>query len=351
MGGNALKKVITVRKNKNDYEIIKKYVLEKVTKHLKCDIVLELPGKESFGDLDVLYISNPKINIKELVIDLFCPNEIVINGDVMSFDYQNFQIDFIKCNSEEDLNASQFYYSYSDIGAIIGRIVNYYGLKFGQEGIWVNLIANTLNTNEDINMTKIIGKINLTKNPQEICKYLGINFEKWNNGFLSKKEIFEWIIESKYYKKEIFYNLNYDHRRRLSLRPFYKEFLDYINININEVNISNNKYSEMKINLQKEAIIYFNKTEDVNRLIEHNKLLENRRNKFNGLMFVELGIIDKELGKIISTFKNFIKDKFNKNFEDWLDENEKKDVEIELKLFLSNLLNPANNTTNIATGT
>jgi hypothetical protein len=351
MGGNALKKIKTVRKNKNDYEIIKKYILEKTSEYLKCEIIIELPAKESFGDLDVLYISNPKINIKELVIKLFSPNEIVINGDVMSFDYENFQIDFIKCDSHEDLISSQFYFSYGDIGSIIGKIVNHYGLKFGHEGLWINLISNTINKDEEINMTKITGKIILTKNSQEICKYLGLNFEKWKNGFLSKKEIFDWIIESKYYKKETFHNLNYDHRKRLSLRPFYKEFLDYIKVNINEVSICNSKYSELKINLQEEAIIYFNKHNDVNKLVEYNKLLETRRNKFNGLMLIELGIINKELGKIISIFKNFIKDKFNKNFEEWLDENEKKDIENELKIYLGNLFDSTDNSTNITTRT
>lgn len=95
-----------------------------------------MSNKDSFGYLDVLYLCDSKINTRELVTNLFNPTEIVTNGDVMSFDYDNFQIDFIVCNTCETLNSSQFYFSNSDLWAIIGRIVNYYGIKFGHYGLW-----------------------------------------------------------------------------------------------------------------------------------------------------------------------------------------------------------------------
>ena len=326
MGGNALKKVITTRKNKFEYEKIKSIILEKTSKYLKCENVIELPNKESFGDLDILYISDDKINTKDLVIELFNPGEIVVNGDIMSFDYDKFQIDLIKCHSQEDLDSSRFYFSYGDLGAILGRIVNYYGIKFGHEGLWINLIDNTINSDSDINMTKIIGKLELTKSPKNVCEFLSLDYNKWVDKFSSKKEIFDWILTSKYFKKEIFFNLNYDHRRRLSLRPFYKEFLDYIEVSINEITKVNNLDSEIKINLQNHAIEYFDKKKEVLILLENIKLIEERRNKFNGKLLLEIGIKDKELGKIIMEFKIFIKNKFNKTFEEFLDENSKEDI-------------------------
>jgi len=56
MGGNALKNTITERKNKSDYQRIKKEILEKLEKYIKCDVIIEAPEKDSFGDLDILYI-------------------------------------------------------------------------------------------------------------------------------------------------------------------------------------------------------------------------------------------------------------------------------------------------------
>ena len=40
---------------KEQYEQIKSYVLKIMMDFFVCEIILELPGKESFGDLDVLY--------------------------------------------------------------------------------------------------------------------------------------------------------------------------------------------------------------------------------------------------------------------------------------------------------
>jgi hypothetical protein len=238
----------------------------------------------------------------------------------MSFDYEKFQIDLIKCNSNEDLESSRFYFSYGDLGAIMGRIVNYYGLKFGNEGLWINLIENTLDKEKSIDMTKIFGKILLTKNSKEICNFLELDFNKWNDGFSNRKQICDWIISSKYFKKEIFYDLNYDHRKRLSIRQFYKEFLEYIDININIITKVNNLESEIKINLQNIAINFFKKEDELNKIVENNKLLEIRRNKFNGKILIDLGINEKELGKIILNFKNFIKNEFSKTFEEYVDE-------------------------------
>ena len=113
MGGHALKKVITVRKNKIEYNEIK----DKVSNLLKSrgiiiDFIPELADKESFGDLDVLWSSshNPNIIMKDDVIELFSPKEIVINGDVISFDLDDFQIDMIKCKTIE---FAKFYFSYT----------------------------------------------------------------------------------------------------------------------------------------------------------------------------------------------------------------------------------------------
>ena len=100
MGGNALKTIKTVRKNKEEYTKIKEYILDTLkNENLVFDVPFEVPNKESFGDLDVLYQSNDKINIKDIVIKLFKPDETVGNGDLLSFNYTDFQIDMIKCKN------------------------------------------------------------------------------------------------------------------------------------------------------------------------------------------------------------------------------------------------------------
>ena len=161
MGGNALKLVITIRKNKTEYYLlrdkIKKIFLER---GIIIDYIPELEDKESFGDLDILY-SN--IEMLSVIKELFVPNEIVINGEVISFDYDDFQIDMIKC---ENIEFCKFYFSYGDFGNLIGKILKKYEYTFGHHCLSL-IFENT--------------KVVLTTDANEFCKFINIEYEKWKS--------------------------------------------------------------------------------------------------------------------------------------------------------------------------
>jgi hypothetical protein len=59
MGGNALKKVNTIRIDPINYQRIKAIIMDKLKAlgFVVSDII-EAPGKESYGDLDLLYWKN-----------------------------------------------------------------------------------------------------------------------------------------------------------------------------------------------------------------------------------------------------------------------------------------------------
>ncbi len=326
MGGNALKTVKTERKNKEEYEIIKTEIMEKIKEKLYCEIVLEVPNKTNFGDLDVLFVNDENLDIKKIIQDTFNPKEIVHNGEVYSFDYNNFQIDFITCNSLEKLNMARFYFSYGDLGSIIGRISNYYGLKFGHKGLWLVLLENTVEVNKDINMQHTFGKVKLSKIPKEICEFLDFDYKVWENGFRDKKEIYDWIVKSKYFKKEIFNTLNYEHRSRAVLRPFYQEFLNFIEMDLLNIKKANIKEGEIKINIQDAAIKHFNKEEKVKEILNEIKLRNERKEKFNGKYLIDFGIEPKKVGQYINNFKKYIENNYKINFDIWLDSQTKESV-------------------------
>jgi hypothetical protein len=189
--------------------------------NVNIDFPIELSEKESFGDLDVLY--NQNINMKEIIIKLFDPQEIVVNGDVISFNYGDFQIDMIKCKY---LEFAKFYFSYGDFGGIIGRIMNHYGFKFGHEGFWLNVY---LEKNQLVDETHSYGKIILTTCPTDFCKFVGLDYTTFFS-LTSTSKIFEYIKSSKYFNPLIFETLNYDHNKRSKKRPMYISFLNYINV-------------------------------------------------------------------------------------------------------------------------
>ncbi len=367
MGGKAIKKVEISRINKNDYILIKKNIYELLSKDFELDFLFDLPEKEDFGDLDILYLTIHNKNIKDYIIKYFNPNEIVSNGNVISFDYKlnknnqyiYFQIDLIKTNK---LDITKFYFSYGDVGSIIGLIAKKYNLVFGFDGLWINTKLSTIkeyliknNNNLDIienidsiNEENNFGKIVLTNSPEKICEYLDFDYQKWKKGFINNKDIIEWIIKSKYCKKNIFYQTNREHRENIK-RSFYKLFMDHVS-ELDECQINNDV---LKLNNnQLEAIKYFNKEDELNNLIEKFKLNNERKDKFNAYIFKELGVEDKKLGENIIKFKKYIIEKYylynientmkneNENnnlinFEEWIDKNKKEDIKDSIYEFLN----------------
>ena len=191
-----------------------------------------------------------------------------------------------------------------------------------------------MNNTKDIDCRNILAKIDLTTNPREICKFFDLDYDLWKNGFHDKQSIFNWIVSSRYFKKDIFSTLNCDHRRRANLRPFYQEFLEFIDQDIKQIQKAKCKNSEIENNLQEDLIKYFNKEEEVRIIQEKIKLDQIRKTKFSGKNFIDLGIEPKKIGETVVSFKKFILEKNNLiNFEEWIDQNSKEDIEIMINQF------------------
>jgi hypothetical protein len=135
MGGHALSEGLTERKQLADYVRIKQMVMdifqEKAAGVLRVCSITEMPGKQEFGDLDLLYIREKDVSfadVKTLVKSAFTPTEIVTTAHVTSFDYERFQIDMIQCD-EDSYEMSNFCLSYGDRGMILGQIARWQVLQ------------------------------------------------------------------------------------------------------------------------------------------------------------------------------------------------------------------------------
>jgi len=295
MGGHALKNTNCIRVNKELYDKIKALCISKLSKAYPNNdfiTIIEIPEKETFGDLDLLY-TNSTINIKDIVNELFSPNEIFINGNVLSFSYkinddEFFQIDLIKVN---DINMAQFYYGYGDTGNIIGRMLKHNNLTLGEQGLWINYENS---------------KIILSNNPSEISNFLQLDYNNWKIGFNTKVEVFEWIIKCKFFDKNYFNpeNFNNKYKIRFKIRPNFKEFVEYIN----NTGINNN---DIKCTSIIDYIIFFNKQNE--KVVIDNQLVIKKlhQEKFNGrifLLYTEAKNINKykeEFIKNISLHQDF----------------------------------------------
>ena len=394
MGGNAIKKVKISRINLLNYNKIKKLLfhictfnkpiydqvmygncaidlcngVNNLSKYIDVDFIYDVPGKNDFGDIDVLYISDDKINIKNLITELYNPEEIVVNGDVTSFSYNYkytdfilrddnlietkiiedyYQIDLIKCKNLKNMISSKFYFSYGDLGGILGTILKYYGITFGSVGLWCNIKKETIKEYSNINCESFdFDKIILTEDPHEICKYLNLDYEKWCNGFDSKESIFKWITNCKFFNKDIYLSIKLNHRDNHRYdRPFYNEFLNYIKYNmidLPEHNIQleinkNQQKIEINKNQQLAALKYFNKIGELKFLIEKNLIKIERKKKFNANHFIKYGYEGKELGNIIIKFKEYIEVLTLNNFNYWLDNNSEESIISYIYFYVNNI--------------
>lgn len=344
MGGNAIKKVPVKRIPKDTYKKIIQTIIDILTPlDIRFTFPYETPGKESFGDIDVLVdntvgIGRSKEDVYRFLQETFHTPEIVSSGYVVSFAYKNeedyHQVDFILVSNIE---MAQLYFSYGDCGAIIGRYTYSHGLTFSESGLLVKVKACYLPSKRHLPNDNIVDTIVLSSNPIEVCEYLGLNYERWKEGFSVIEEIFEWITTSRFFQREIFFFLKMDHRKRAQLRPFYNQFLQFINIDSETVDNLEKKFVNENI-LQNvlDGIETFHRMKEFLAIEEKYLKDEERKLKFNSKVFMNYGIHQYQLAEVMKSFK-FSKNTEKDTFEEWIDRHNEEEINKEIFEWIQNL--------------
>ena len=331
MGGNALKHAKTERKNIMDYDHIKIHILKELNNYVTCKAVIEAPEKDSFGDLDVLYISDEKFEIQDLIKKLFNPSEIVNNGPITSFDYDNFQIDLMKSTSSEEFNSKMFYYAYGDLGCLMGKMINFYKIKFGDRGLWID-IDNTIDEKSLGVKTNIGKEILLSTDPEKICSFLGLSHKIWKAGFATKNSIFEWLCSSKYFIRGIFNVENGADRKRMENRKMYVDFMKWLWGGDG----TPTEPIPTKKHIQSHAIAYFKKQDELDMIVNEIKVREIKKAKYNGKFFVSNGIKPNLIVQTMNQFEKYVETMYKTEFIKWLDSVDADNVQIQIKNFFLN---------------
>jgi hypothetical protein len=289
MGGNALKNVVTRRYTRMEYDALKERILNTIRPYVEqCDVPKEFPCKESFGDLDVLLVCPRSIKCHSWINDLFHPTEIVHNGDVYSFDVEQFQIDFILVPEVQFENAL-VYLSYSDLGGLIGNITHKIGLKYGMQGLWMNVHT------KEFDPTTTSTKLLLSHNVQDIFAFLGYDYQRYTQQFLDQDAFFQWITEGKYFRRFYFYDdqLNHAHRQRRSKRPIYVKFLEFLHRQVIDNDnesirvCEQDEQSKLIVDVRQQALIDFHKQDEYK---QGQDMCDRRRefhDKYNGSYFID----------------------------------------------------------------
>jgi len=302
MGGRALKNAYTRRISREEFEKSSIELLDALNETFaRTAIPRFFQSKETFGDIDIIVsLEGYEGNVREYIENTFEPTEIFHNGNAYSFDYAEAQIDLIMVRGE-DFDSNFHYLAFNDLGNFIGRMAQVMGLKYGQEGLWYNHYTN------GNQKTKIM----ISKDYPKIFDYMGLDYNKWIEGFDSLEEIFEYVKTSRFFNPEIFqmYHLNKINRERNAKRASYIAFLEYI-----EGEDCNKDYNKLEVESHKENLIKLidesfpesNIRLEVKRLEYETAKSDYATCKFNGHLVMEkYGLEGKELGDAIKSFREY----------------------------------------------
>ena len=305
MGGHALS-CGSVRIKKEDFLVVCDKVvaeLQRIYPNAKFAIPAQMPDKDSFGDLDIIYTNDEKIistNLSWLQKDgtKYSPQYTFINSDVISFDYklensEIFQIDLIRIRPE-CFNFAIKYYSYGDTGNIIGRAYKYAGLKLSHEGLKYKYVTKY-----------IVAELYLTYDWQTALNFLEYpNYDE--HEFKDIQSVFDYCFSTPFANHEIYMleNSNHVDRIRNVKRPMFMAMQDYIN---EHPNCTNNFYLDKETyhtEILERAFKQFpNFYQEYQKLVELD-LIENAfRNKFNGIIVSDItGLKEKRLSIFMKDF-------------------------------------------------
>lgn len=303
MGGNALKKygISTSRKETDEFIRIGKVITNQMKKDLNAEtvIVKSFHTKDSHGDADVLFkrtAETKDIDMAEYV-KVFNPQAIYNNSGVVSFDYDDFQVDIISIN-EDDWDVAQTYFSYDPLGNIMGKVFHKFGLSYGWNGLTYKFRSFSGSLSKSINVSK---------DARRIFEFAGYDYDRYLEGFETVEDIFKYLISNKFFDPIMFEfeNLKHIDRKRNLRRKSYHTFIEYLKENkipkVYEFNPSKDAYLPMIDEFFPEVNIL----EQIKTFTDQNVLNKLISEKFNGNHIMEMfpELKGKELGYAISKYK------------------------------------------------
>lgn len=321
MGGSALKNTLTRRYQKAEYDVLTTEVLAMLQNDFPAQRSAVIPAyraKTSFGDLDIL------LETEGLTTDLvayiqqrFKPNELVKNSHVISFDYKQFQVDFIGSTSA-NFTISLHYYAWNDLGNILGRLYHKMGFKYGHDGLSMIFKADNYQ----------YGELCVSKDIEAILAFAGLDAERFLAGFDTLEAIFQYAASSPFFNKAIYLLENRNHASRIrdKKRPTYNALLKWLETQ-NDLpayaweNMQEQGGLEYKEPFIQRAFQYFPpfQTQFEDKQVQF-QLWKLAKEKFNGrLVQAWTGLEKQELGYFMQKLKAKGAEEFG-DFTQWLAE-------------------------------
>lgn len=326
MGGNALKHlgVETKRLEKQEYTRIVQDISDVLASNgFIFHVVQAYRNKETFGDLDTVICHEDTSIFSKFINEVFKPTAIYRNSNTFSFDYQNFQVDFI-IHGREVFNAAVDYYDFSPCGNAVGKLAHQFGLSYGHEGL-VYVIREEHVGADSTENSHVLKEVVLSTDSEEIHTFFDLNHHVWLDGFDKEEEIFAWVANSKYFNPNLFSLEAMNHRARVrdKKRADYNRLMKWIDDNKDY--LPDYQPLSSKSSYLPWIVAHFPKLKDEMDQCRE-EYVENQiiKSKFNGHLVSAWTHIDdgQKLGYIIKGFKESVE-----NLRSFLLQNTHEEVE------------------------
>lgn len=298
----------------SEYEKIKTELVNKFHSDLSCNrpvfsrvaVAPSVRNKETHGDLDISIqnYSDPLITVRWKGCENFSdylhqefgykPHK---NSNVYSFPYQGFQVDVTFYN-ENEFESAYNYSSWGDLSNLMGRVFHKMGLHYGHSGLsfWIRqgLFDNNIQWSDN---DHIYEKTVLTQDMKEICQIGGFDYDVWIKGFDCEQDAFDFIVNSKYFDKDLFSleSLNSINRVRNRKRGMYMRFVEYVST-IEKKGIPFLSKYEYSLYMQSK---FYNLNQAINKyrlIYEIDKIV---KEKINGKLVMEWLNLSEKDGKLV----------------------------------------------------
>ena len=235
MGGNALTSqgINTKRLPASEYYNFQAKIQTHFNQLFKVwpEKILAYRSKPDFGDLDLIVdmtsLPNGWYDTLSKAWDSkgWSINKAKDESEcVVSMEVHQFQIDFIHVKTLL-IESAIVYYSYNDLGNLIGRLAHEMGFSFGPFGLRQVQIYRAL--------THKYAEIYVSQDMPKVFEFLGLDYGMWTSGFDTLENIFEFVSSSRYFNPDIYLltNRNYRDRVRDEKRSTYTKFLGWCETN------------------------------------------------------------------------------------------------------------------------
>lgn len=195
----------------------------------KVAVPRDAPGKTDYGDVDFLVDG---VHSQALDGSLWQLVQSALGADhhkhqgSHSYAIPHPDIEGAHVQVDIELNPGDFDWTLfmkgdGDLLQILGIIHRTLGLTCTDQGLHVRL--------EEIETyDKKEARVFLTDQPAQAIRFYGLDIDKYNEGFSSETEIFNWVAAGRFFSKELFERRieKADDRTRQLRRPLYRHFVE-----------------------------------------------------------------------------------------------------------------------------